>query len=197
MGRATAASEGAAAPAVQDAAPGRTGAHRSAPPSGGATFEVIDAGDHVGMPAWVHAGDRSAEAGFQDPAVGWIGVRANFNGGSVHAALVPGSADAAQVLSAHLPGLSAHLSEEHVPVASLTMESAAGNGLTASTDQGAQHNGQKKEPPDGAVIAASHLSSESGAGFDRAQSGPGTETGDIVWPPRMDAGRGSRISVMA
>ena len=87
----------------------------------GETFAAMDAGTEVGTPGWIHAGGQTAEAGFQDPALGWVGVRADMSGGNVHAALMPGSAEAAQTLSGHLAGLNAYLAEQHTPVATLTM----------------------------------------------------------------------------
>ena len=59
------------------------------------TFAAMDAGTEVGTPGWIHAGGHTAEAGFEDPALGWVGVRADLSGGNVHAALMPGSAEAA------------------------------------------------------------------------------------------------------
>jgi hypothetical protein len=90
------------------------------------TFAALDSATGAGRLSWIHAGGQRAEAGFEDPALGWVGVRADLSGGAVHAVLVPGSAEAAQVLSAHLPGLSAYLSEQHAPVAALTMAAEGG-----------------------------------------------------------------------
>jgi hypothetical protein len=83
---------------------------------------VMDAATELSGPQWVHAGMRRAEAGFEDPALGWIGVRAQLDASGVHAALVPGSAAAAQSLGSHLAGLNTYLVEHHAPVDSLTLE---------------------------------------------------------------------------
>jgi hypothetical protein len=85
------------------------------------TFEALDSEGSLGKPAWIHAGAQRAEAGFEDPALGWVGVRAESGGGRVHAEVVPGSADAAQALSGHLAGLNAFLAEHHTPVETLTL----------------------------------------------------------------------------
>jgi hypothetical protein len=103
-------------------------------------FATLDAEGVEGRPAWIHAGTQRAEAGFQDPALGWVGIRANANGGGVHAELVPGSADAAQTLGSHLAGLNAYLAEHHTPVETLTL-TAPENGL--GSDQGAGHGMQQ------------------------------------------------------
>ncbi len=86
-----------------------------------ATFAALDTGSSPGTTTWVHAGTRSAEAGFQDPTLGWVGVRADASGGGVHASLVPGSAEAAVTLGGHLAGLNSYLAEQHTPVDSITL----------------------------------------------------------------------------
>ena len=110
----------------------------------GETFAAMDAGTEVGAPGWIHAGAQTAEAGFQDPALGWVGVRADRSGGNVHAALLPGSAEAAQTLSGHLAGLSAYLVEQRTPVATLTLAGASGDkgetGVGQSMQQGTGQN---------------------------------------------------------
>ena len=112
------------------------------------TFAALDAGDAVAKPAWIHAGTQRAEAGFQDPALGWVGVRADTSGGGVHAQLVPGSADAAQALSGHLAGLNAYLAEHHTPVETLTLAApesgwAGGQSGTGGGQQMQQGAGQQ------------------------------------------------------
>jgi hypothetical protein len=98
-------------------------------------FAELDAGDTTGKPTWIHAGTQKAEAGFQDPALGWVSVRADTSGGGVHAQLVPGSADAAQALTGHLAGLNAYLTEHHIPVETLTL-TAPDSGWTGPQSQG-------------------------------------------------------------
>jgi hypothetical protein len=101
------------------------------------TFAALDAETATGTPTWIHAGAQRAEAGFQDPALGWIGVRADGSGGGIHAALVPGSADAAQALGGLLAGLNAYLAEQHTPVESLTLAAPESRSAEAGTDQSA------------------------------------------------------------
>ena len=184
----------ASAPA--ETAGGLAGVRAAAPQE---AFAALDAGTTVGTPTWTHIAGRQAEAGFQDPALGWVGVRADLNGGSVHAALVPASADAAQALSAHLAGLSAYLSERDTPVAALTMaapensriESGADRGMGQSMNQGMQqslgHGGGQNAAgvpqPGGGASASSVSSATPVSGF-----GAMAYAGD---------GRGTHISVMA
>lgn len=120
-------------------------------PALGETFAALDAEASPGAPTWTHAGVRQAEAGFQDPVLGWVGVRADLSGGGVHAAVVPGSAEAAQELGRHMDGLHRYLAEQHTPVASLAVandrgaDSAGNEGSRQGTGQGA-NQGTNQEP---------------------------------------------------
>ena len=137
------------------------------------TFSAIDAGTKVGTPSWIHAGGQTAEAGFQDPALGWVGVRADMSGGSIHAALLPGSLEAAQTLSGHLSGLSAYLAEEHTPVASLTGCSGRGR----SRDRRGPKHAAKCGPEPGPRCRAERFSSiaiEFAAGHGNNSCGGGS-----------------------
>jgi hypothetical protein len=160
-------------------------------------FSELDAGDGAGKPTWIHAGSQRAEAGFQDPALGWVGVRADTSGGGVHAQLVPGSADAAQTLTGHLSGLNAYLTEHHTPVETLTL-SAPDSGWTGpSSDQG---QGQSMQQNTGQQTRqdADSGSQSSSSGNSPAQSAS-SETG--VFQPGIHGSAASaggiHISVMA
>ena len=101
----------------------------------GEPFATLDSGTALGTPAWVHAGSRRAEAGFQDPSLGWVGVRADSSGGLIHATLLPGTTDAAQALDGHLAGLHSYLSDVHTPVESLTLAAPESRGSSLATGQ--------------------------------------------------------------
>ena len=161
------------------------------------TFAALDAGSSPGTAAWTHAGSQHAEAGFNDPTLGWVGVRADLNAGGIHATLVPSSAEAAQALNGHLAGLSTHLVEQQSPVASLTMaspsESGAENGMGQRMQQGAEGNPQRNAPEEAHVSAQENAppTSSTSALDAPAQAGISdslTHTGDL---------RGTHISVMA
>ena len=163
----------------------------------GDTFSAIDAGMQVETPHLIHAGGQTAEAGFHDPALGWVGVRADLSRGSVHAALIPGSTDAAQALSGHLAGLNAYLAEQHTPVATLTLASAgggeaetsAGAGMQQGTGQNAEQNAptqsQWSSQPDKAATSAS------------AAQGAGTANSGLQTVSYTGEMRGGHISVIA
>jgi hypothetical protein len=105
-------------------------------------FATLDAAGAPVATTWIHAGTQRAEAGYQDPALGWVGVRADLSGGGIHAQLVPGSADAAQALDGHLAGLNAYLAEHHTPVETLTLTApesgSSGLGNGQGTGEGTQ-----------------------------------------------------------
>lgn len=136
-----AAEPGDATAIVRDPAGGRelmnpaSGGATAAEPALRETFAALDAEVAPGAPTWTHASSRQAEAGFHDPALGWIGVRADRTGDGIHAALVPGSAEAALELGSHLDGLNAYLTAQHTPVESL--------GMAAAETGTAKHGGEQ------------------------------------------------------
>jgi hypothetical protein len=161
------------------------------------TFAALDAGTSPGTPAWTHAGSQHAEAGFRDPALGWVSVRADLNGGGIHATLVPTSAEAAQALNGHLAGLSTHLIEQRSTVASLTMaspsESGVENGMGQRMQQGAEGNPQGNAPEEAQAGSQENAPPASSTSVLDAPAQAGirdslTHTGDL---------RGTHISVMA
>jgi hypothetical protein len=104
------------------------------------TFAALD-GDAAYGASWLHAGTHSAEAGFEDPALGWVSVRADMTAGGVHAAVVPGTAEAAQALGAHMAGLNSYLSDQRTPVHTLTLSAPGGDaGFDQGMRQGAGQN---------------------------------------------------------
>jgi hypothetical protein len=161
------------------------------------TFSALDAGPSPSTPAWTHAGSLHAEAGFRDPALGWVSVRADLNGGGIHATLVPSSAEAAQALNGHLAGLSTHLVEQQSPVASLTMaspsESGMENGMGQRMQQGAEGNPQGSTPQETQAGSQGKAPPASSTSVLDAPAQTGildsfTHSGDL---------RGTHISVMA
>jgi hypothetical protein len=169
----------------------------SATGSGRDTFSALDSASSPGTPSWTHAGGQHAEAGFQDPTLGWVGVRADLSTGGVHATLLPSSADAAQTLSGHLAGLSTHLVEQNASVASLSMASPGVSGAESGSGQQMQQNpegsqqGRASEPAQPSSHASSTERSGASVSASPAEGGvpePLTYTGAL---------RGTRISVMA
>ncbi len=161
------------------------------------TFATLDAGG-AAQPVWLHAGAHQAEAGFEDPALGWIGVRADASGGGVHAELLAGTADAVQSLGAQMAGLNAYLAEHHTPVETLTL-SATGSGW-AGLEGGMQQGAGEQRGQQPAETVQTGLVSDSSS--ERTPL-PAPASQSPIMPVGFDAGappawaRGGRISVMA
>ncbi len=157
------------------------------------TFASLDAAVSTSAPTWIHASPHQAEAGFKDPALGWVAVRAQTDTNGIHATLVPGSADAALSLSTHLAGLHAHLAEHQTPVATLTLAAQdshwAGSGMSQSGGQNAgqgEHSEQQADVRSSASAIAPSVISHSAMTTDR------NDTGSAEMMPG-----GAYISVMA
>jgi hypothetical protein len=124
------------------------------------TFAALDAEGARPATTWVHAGARHAEAGYLDPSLGWVGVRAATSGDTLHAAIIPGSTEAAQALGGHLAALNRFLADHHAQPAYVTMappdHGQPGNGFNG-VDQGTaeQHpdqNERRHSSPDAESI---------------------------------------------
>jgi len=183
------------------AAPGLDHQHfaqaASAAASARETFSALDAGGSLGTPAWTHAGSQHAEAGFRDPALGWVGVRADLNAGGIHATLVPSSAAAAEALSGHLAGLNTHLAEQQAPLASLSMaspgESGIDSGLGQHMHQGADENAQGAAPGQSQTTSPQNAATDVGTSISiSAEQSSGLDS-----HAHSDDLRGTHISVMA
>jgi len=169
-------------------------------------FSAIDAEVGPRTSNWIHAGAQRAEAGFQDPAIGWVGVRADLSGGSVHAALVPGSNEASQALSGHMAGLSAHLAAQHSPVESVTLampEGRAGSmetgqgpgqGTSQDMDRGSGQNPQQGGGYSGLQSSPMASAPATGASGDPEEREFAGRQGATTQPARLE---GAHISVVA
>lgn len=123
--------------------------------STGETFAALDGATSKMQPTWIHAGPHQAEAGFHDPVLGWVSVRAGADAGGISAVVVPGSADATAALGAHMAGLHDYLREQQSPVESLTLARNATSGEGFSEGM---HQGQQQSDNNGSADAqASHL----------------------------------------
>ncbi len=151
---------------AMDAAAAGSGSIGSASTGAHETFAALDAAAAHGA-NWLHAGTHSAEAGFEDPTLGWVSVRADLAAGGVHAAVVPGTADAAQALSAHMAGLNSYLSEHRTPVQTLTLATPGGAGFNPAAGQGSGQNdgaGRQASPQTAAPPGASRAQTAARSG---------------------------------
>ena len=119
------------------------------------TFATLDRAPDSAPATWVHAGSSRAEAGFQDPNLGWVSVRADQAEGGIHATLVPGSAEAASALGSHLDGLNAYLADRHSTVQSVTVGVPDGRQSSGGAESGGQQGGGSALS-DLAPLAAGH-----------------------------------------
>ncbi len=121
---------------------------------------AIDAGASQPAARWALAGTHRVEAGFDDPSLGWVAVRAQASAGTIHAAVVPSSAEAAEVISSHLGSLNAHLATEGFPIQQVSLLTPEG-GYSQSMAQGnrQQHEqGGHEQPQHSQAGGASSLS---------------------------------------
>jgi hypothetical protein len=204
--------EGVSAHAAVVAAGSPAGASTATGPDSREAFATLDAAG-TAKPAWIHAGTQRAEAGYQDPALGWVSVRADASGGGVHAELVPATADAAQALGGHLAGLNAFLAERHSSVDTVTVTAPEGGWATSTGssgsggDQGAggamqQGAGQQQAGQQAADQQTTpDFAAQTGSTTSRAAAGSTVEAAAI--PAEVDRGatladsQGRHISVMA
>ena len=157
------------------------------------TFTTLDNIDDRTALNWVHAGARHAEAGFEDPTLGWIGVRADQSGGGVHAIVVPTTAEAAQTLGSQMAGLNAHLAESHTPLASLSLGSTEGREGGTGAGQGFNQSAGQNQAQSNSQDA--HVSSTEAAGGS-SNVGSGAVLATAASPGLMDH-EAKHISVMA
>ena len=171
----------------------RTATEGPSPSAPKEAFAALDSGRLPPTSSWIHAGPHHAEAGYLDPSLGWVGVRADAAGTGVHAALVTGSAEAAQVLGGHLSGLNAYLAEHHGPQASVIMATPQGQATGLETNQGGtmgdSHGGHRNP-------------SQAQGQFESRQptvaaTAPSTTGPQVEAPGPWMQRAGSRISVMA
>ena len=181
------------------------------------TFTALDGASSQVHATWTHAGANQAEAGFQDPELGWVSVRAGVNSGGISAVVVPGSPDATEALGAHMAGLHDYLAEQHSPVDTLTLASGGKFRSDASLGQdtqkqetqnqgtqhqgmqdqgtqngGTQNQGQHQSPQDNPANAQALNSVPASSALVESTQLGGTDN------PAILAGSGARyISVMA
>ena len=109
----------------------------------GKASEVFGAIDERGPTSqWTLAGSHRAEAGFQDPSLGWVSVRAQAGADGIHAVVIPVSDAAGQVLNMHLAGLNAHMTTQYEHLNPVTLASPdAGLHSRDAAENSAQHHG--------------------------------------------------------
>jgi hypothetical protein len=156
------------------------------------TFTALDSAGGSMHPTWTHAGPHQAEAGFEDPTLGWVSVRAGVNAGMISAVIVPGSADATVALGGHMAGLHDYLWEQHSPVETLTLAAAHSSGTDAGLSQGAQQ--QQESAEDSRTNAPVHSIATVSRETTATQAAHASKGGS---PANLPGSGGRYISVMA
>ena len=122
----------------------------ASPPAAHDTFAALDAAASAPAAGWIHTGARHAEAGYLDPALGWVSVRAEASSGALHAVIVPGSSEAAQTLAGHLAGLNSYLAERHGPGSHASMaapQAASGDAAFGQAGPGSGRDPSQQNAP--------------------------------------------------
>jgi hypothetical protein len=163
----------------------------SAPLTARDTFAALDADPGQPATTWTHTSPRQVEAGYQDPSLGWVSVRADLTPGGLHAAVVPNSPEAAQALGSHLSGLNAYLAEHHG--GSITASLAAPEGQSSSLNHNSQSgtepgSHQQNQSSDSTGLASTSTSASAALRTDSAQ-----HSEPAVFTPTHNG----RISVLA
>jgi len=120
-------------------------------------FAAIDSAPAHPATSWTLAGNRHVEAGFQDPSLGWVTVRAQAAAGAIHSTVVPPTAEAAQVLGGHLAGLNAFIASQPVHMSPVTLsapDAGSGQSMTQGDGQGPNHRGGQQQNSQPAEIDA-------------------------------------------
>ena len=162
-------------------------------PAGNNPFSALDADQAAGSMHWIHAGAHRAEAGYLDPALGWVSVRAEAVNGGIHAAVMPGSPEAAHVLGGHMTGLSSHLAQQHGNTATVTLDSTPDgrDGLGWGSQAGGGDRGGERHPAGGGNETRHTVMTD--LPVRRMHPGSGATTTNVLAP----GSSGSTISVIA
>jgi hypothetical protein len=130
------------------------------------TFTAIDSGSVKDVSTWTTLGTHHAEAGFEDPSLGWVAVRAQGASGAIHATVVPSTAEAAEVLGGHMSGLNAYMAGQPahvVPVSLGTPEASDGRSMAQGQGQNQDHSGYQPEQKEAGPGSPYHASAASTA----------------------------------
>ena len=157
------------------------------------TFAALDADPGQPAAAWTHSSPRQVEAGYQDPSLGWVSVRADLTPGGLHASVVPNSPEAAQALGSHLSGLNAYLAEHHG--GSITASLAAPEDRSSTP---AQHGQSGSQSGSGRQNESSNqASSQAAEPPSSASSALWTGSAQNTEPAGFAPAHNGRISVLA
>jgi hypothetical protein len=158
-------------------------------------FAALDTRTADAATTWLQTGTHHAEAGYLDPSLGWVGVRAESSGSALHAAILPGSGEAAQALGGHLTALNSFMAEQHGRSSTVTLASPDQNQMQSGFSHSGGHSGE------GSAQRQSHdgqARSDAAAFTSQAARATGTRTQAFANPDaHVYARDGVHISVIA
>lgn len=182
-------------------------------------FRALDGESSPGALTWTQASAHRAEAGFEDPELGWVAVRADRSGSEVHASLVPGSAQAALELGSHIDGLQSYLAAHQSSVESVRITApqiralaetnagpgqdarqqtgqqsgqGAGQGSGQGSDHGSSQNSSQDLPTRDSPTGVSPITTDSIRSM-AADLGPSTAGGSTSGTPTASRGAGRSV----
>jgi hypothetical protein len=165
-----------------------------APPADRDMFAALDSSTSP-TPAWIHASPHHAEAGYLDPSLGWVSVRADAGSAGTHAAIVPGSALAASILGDHLAGLNTFLSEHnHAATVTLAPHAPTSNSDASPLGNGLNNQGHDQQPDHNTAPGGHGSSSATLAGGNEATA---TRSATPQSAAALPPGNGVYLSVLA
>jgi hypothetical protein len=165
---------------------------RTAASSPSETFSALDATHVMPGSTWTHTGARHAEAGYLDPSLGWVGVRAENTGAAVHASILAGSAEAAGALDTHLAGLNSFVAVHHGSGSTVTIASPDQHAFGGSLSQSGEGSARQQAGERFAGAEKAAHPANTGASSDRRSEPHFHSHAPASWP-----GAGVHISVVA
>jgi hypothetical protein len=164
----------------------------SAVPTTRDTFAALDADPGQPATTWTHTAPRQVEAGYQDPALGWVSVRADLTAGGLHASVVPNSSEAAQALGNHISALNSYLAEHHGGSITATLSAPEDRTSTlAHNNQSGSESGARQQNE------ASQTAPQSVTAQASASSAIETDAAQHAEPALFTPTHNGRISVLA
>ena len=159
------------------------------------SLRIIDSGS--GHLTWTHTGAHEAEAGFNDPVLGWVAVRADTHSGGIHAALMASSPESTATLAGQIAGVEAHLAQRQIPVDSVSVANIGGQGTLPGDSAGQGAGQQARQQQDRtADSTAADISARSDSPPARSPATSGENSLQPAEPP-SSPGLGRHISVRA
>lgn len=90
------------------------------------TFATLDERSVPSVATWMHSSTHKVEAGYLDPSLGWIRIRADASSAGVQSSVIPSTPEAADALRGNLTELNSYLSKQSGELVSVTVSQPDG-----------------------------------------------------------------------